>query len=150
MRPVRSVPGEGPGPGARVVDPGLSLGQALRPFRARFLWAGVYFVVVALIGTAGYVIIEGWTWFDALYMAVTTVASVGFMELAGRSLADARIPQRTGLIVLALRRPDASEGFVYNPGPETELRAGDVMIVLGDPSQVQKLRAYVTGAKLPA
>lgn len=55
--------------------------QALRPFAARFTWAGVYFLVVFIIGTAGYVALEGWGWFDALYMAVTTVTSVGFMEV---------------------------------------------------------------------
>jgi len=32
-------------------------------------------------GTAGYVVIEGWTPFDALYMTVTTVSSVGYGEV---------------------------------------------------------------------
>ncbi len=352
-----------------MADPGLSLGQALRPFRTRFLWAVAYFVVVSLIGAVGYMLIEGWGVFDAVYMAVTTVTSVGFMEvrtlsppgrtftmfliflgvtglgiwwalttaliveldlagvlrrrfmmrkieemsdhyivcgagrmgrvviaellrtetpfvvierdsnrvagvaedfpdvlviegdatkesilatanvgqargvaaclaedadnllvcltvrglnsdvrivsrayneesyeklhragadhvvspnvtggirmastllrpsvvsfldvathgadidlrleeaeipegspLVGQSLADARIPQRTGLIVLALRRPETRDGLKYNPGPETQLQVGDVMIVLGGPSQVQQLRNYVTGAKAP-
>jgi voltage-gated potassium channel len=34
-----------------------------------------------LVGTTGYVIIEGWAWGDALYMVVTTVATVGFGEV---------------------------------------------------------------------
>lgn len=41
-------------------------------------------VLLALVlvgGTGGYVIIEGWTVWDALYMTVTTVATVGFREV---------------------------------------------------------------------
>lgn len=64
-------------------------------------------------------------------------------RLVGKSLADARIPQRTGLIVLALRRAGGDGKQRYNPGPETTLEAGDVMIVLGRPEQVQQLRNYV-------
>ena len=41
-------------------------------------------VLLALVlagGTAGYVIIEGWSLWDALYMTVTTVATVGYREV---------------------------------------------------------------------
>ena len=41
-------------------------------------------VLLALViagGTAGYVAIEGWSVWDALYMTVTTVATVGFREV---------------------------------------------------------------------
>jgi voltage-gated potassium channel len=38
-------------------------------------------VGVLLFGTAGYALIERWTLFDALYMTVITVASVGFGEV---------------------------------------------------------------------
>jgi voltage-gated potassium channel len=34
-------------------------------------------VCVIVVGTAGYVMLEGWSWFDALYMTVTTVTTVG-------------------------------------------------------------------------
>jgi voltage-gated potassium channel len=33
------------------------------------------------VGTSGYVLIEGWSFIDALYMAVTTVTTVGFREV---------------------------------------------------------------------
>lgn len=36
---------------------------------------------VLVLGTAGYVAIEGWPWFDALYMTVITVGTVGFREV---------------------------------------------------------------------
>ena len=38
-------------------------------------------VSVALIGTIGYRVIEGWGWLDALYMTVITLTTVGFGEI---------------------------------------------------------------------
>ena len=61
--------------------------------------------------------------------------------LAGRTLADVRIPQTTGLMVIALQKHGYGEQ-TYNPGPQTVLSEGDVMIVLGQEDQVQKLRRY--------
>jgi voltage-gated potassium channel len=61
-------------------------------------------------------------------------------RLVGKRLAEARIPQETGLIVLALRRAHAEGPAVFNPGPETRLEAGDTMIVLGRQEQVERLR----------
>jgi len=69
--------------------------------------------------------------------------------VAGITLAEARIPQRTGLVVLALRRAEGSGGFQYNPGPETRLERGDVILVLGRPKQVAALRDYVRGTAGP-
>ncbi|MEE8521961.1 MAG: TrkA C-terminal domain-containing protein, partial [Gemmatimonadota bacterium] len=66
-------------------------------------------------------------------------------HLSGRSLGDARIPQRTGLIVLALKSKRHAGRQVFNPGPDTRLSAGDVMIVLGHEEQVQQLREYARG-----
>lgn len=68
--------------------------------------------------------------------------------LAGQTLMDARIPQNTGLIVIALRKKN-SEGaeepysYVYNPVATSRLDPGDVMIVLGAPEQIRKLREFV-------
>lgn len=63
-------------------------------------------------------------------------------HLVGLSLAEAKIPQRTGLVVLALRREGQTGPPLYNPGPETRLQAADVMIVLGRSEQIQQLRDY--------
>ncbi len=62
-------------------------------------------------------------------------------HLVGQTLAEARIPQETGLIVLALRRGVAGPP-IYNPGPEARLEAGDVMILIGASEQVEALRNY--------
>src|SRR4029079_19442609 len=34
-----------------------------------------------MVGTLGYVVIEGWTVLDAVYMTITTMATVGFGEI---------------------------------------------------------------------
>jgi len=57
----------------------------------RFLLFLLIPVVLLVVGTAGYHFIEGWSLFDALYMTVITVTTVGFRELhelsvAGRGL----------------------------------------------------------------
>lgn len=66
-------------------------------------------------------------------------------RLDGMRLADAGIPQRTGLIVLALRRHGGGLPPIFNPGPETRLAAGDVMIALGREDQIEDLRRYAAG-----
>ncbi|NNK64924.1 MAG: potassium channel protein [Gemmatimonadetes bacterium] len=65
--------------------------------------------------------------------------------LAGRSLAEARIPQETGLIVIAMREPRATGGggFVFNPAAATTMDPGDELIVLGTVEQIGLLRNYV-------
>jgi len=62
-------------------QPPITLGEALRPFLRRFGIAGLYFIALFLIGASGYWFLEGWGWFESLYMAVTTVSSVGYMEV---------------------------------------------------------------------
>ena len=67
-------------------------------------------------------------------------------KLAGRTLAEARIPQETGLIVIALRKEgDTPRDFLFNPLADTRLQAGDEMIVLGQDEQIDRLRDYVNG-----
>ena len=62
-------------------------------------------------------------------------------QLAGRTLIDARIPQKTGLIVIAVRKQiDQTREFVFNPAADTGLDIGDEMIVLEQPDQVDRLR----------
>lgn len=48
----------------------------------RLVIAFTLLVGVIAVGTAGYVVIEGWSWFDAFYATVTTVTTVGGGEPA--------------------------------------------------------------------
>jgi voltage-gated potassium channel len=48
--------------------------------------AGIYVIILLLIGTVGYSIIESYTLIDALYMTVITVSTVGFREIQPLSI----------------------------------------------------------------
>ena len=47
----------------------------------QFIVSLMLIAVVILIGTAGYMLIEGWAMFDALYMTVITITTVGYGEV---------------------------------------------------------------------
>lgn len=51
------------------------------PTSRRIWFAALIPLVLILIGTAGYVLIEHWGWFDALYMTVLTLTTIGFLEV---------------------------------------------------------------------
>lgn len=36
---------------------------------------------IIMTGTLGYILIEGWSWFDSLYMTVITLATIGYSEV---------------------------------------------------------------------
>ncbi len=66
-------------------------------------------------------------------------------SLVGRTLADARIPQETGLVVMGVCEAKSEGGRAqYNPGPDTVLNAGDTVIVLGSVEQIEGLRGYIS------
>src|SRR6476620_6465012 len=52
----------------------------MRIFRNLKLIA-VALVTLTLVGMAGFHYIEGWTWFDGLYMVVTTFTTIGYQEV---------------------------------------------------------------------
>jgi len=64
--------------------------------------------------------------------------------LAGKSLAEADVFGRTGLTPIALQPPDQKE-FTYNPGPETRISPGAVLLVIGNPEQVGRLEKLCRG-----
>lgn len=49
--------------------------------RARVVTGVAVFAALLAFGTAGYMIIERWSFFDALFMTVTTVTTVGYREV---------------------------------------------------------------------
>jgi voltage-gated potassium channel len=49
--------------------------------KRRFILAVCIIVLVISFGTAGYIIIEGWNFLDALYMTIITLTTVGFKEI---------------------------------------------------------------------
>ena len=60
-------------------------------------------------------------------------------ELKGQSLRDARIPDRTGLIVMAIKK-SGSRTMIFNPKADEKIDQGDSLIVLGNPEKVDLLK----------
>jgi voltage-gated potassium channel len=60
--------------------------------------------------------------------------------LSGGTLRSAQLRDRTGALVLAIRRPDG--GFLTNPSPEDVIEAGDVLISVGTAQQLGMLAQY--------
>lgn len=59
--------------------------------------------------------------------------------LENTSLLDAQIPNKTGLIVLAIKKHEDKQ-MIFNPSIDYTFKTGDVLIVLGKEDQVKKLR----------
>ena len=49
--------------------------------RRQFIFSLLLIALVVLFGTAGYMVIEGWSAFDSLYMTIITITTVGYREL---------------------------------------------------------------------
>jgi len=50
-------------------------------YRRQVIRIAVALLLVVTLGTAGYVLIERWQWFDAVYMTFITISTVGFKEV---------------------------------------------------------------------
>ncbi len=64
--------------------------------------------------------------------------------LAGVTLADAKIPQKAGLVIVAMRH-NGQQQFICNPRASQRLEAGDVLIAMGDMHNIAKLRELAGG-----
>lgn len=65
--------------------------------------------------------------------------------LIGKSIRDAELRQRYGVMVVAIRRPDGHMEF--NPPPDARLQAGDQLVLLGSAENLRQLDA---AARTPA
>ena len=62
-------------------------------------------------------------------------------EWVGQTLRKADIRHHTGLMPIALKHPDQDD-FSYNLSMDEELKAGSVIIVIGNPEQISQLRHW--------
>jgi voltage-gated potassium channel len=79
---------------------------------------------------------------DHLALSMEQVHIRDGSPLVGRSILEAGIRQKFGVIVIAIKRADGAMEF--NPAPESTVRAGDEMVVLGQPQGVKALEETVT------
>lgn len=56
-------------------------GPSYSPLIRRLEWIGAALAAVVMYGTVGYIVLEGWSFMDALYMTITTMTTVGFREV---------------------------------------------------------------------
>jgi len=62
--------------------------------------------------------------------------------LIGKTLGDAKIPSKTGLIVIAVKK-EGEDKFKFNPLSSEKINSNDVLVVLGNDEQISRLREYV-------
>ena len=60
-------------------------------------------------------------------------------ELIGDSLKTSPIKSELGIIIVAIKKPDGK--MLFNPGPESMLEGGDVLITLGHRQQLDRLES---------
>jgi voltage-gated potassium channel len=105
-------------------------------FLRHLIIAVIVILILLLAGTAGYCLIEGWSFFDALYMTVTTITTVGYGEIHQLS--------RGGRIftVFLILSGVGGMGYVLGSIVQTFI-AGQIRMVLGR----RKLEKKVTRMK---
>jgi len=82
---------------------GTGLWAGLRASRPVLIWV-LSVAALAVVGALGYMLLEGWSFFDGIYMAVTTMSTVGFREVH-----DLDAPGRIWTMVMAI----AAIGVVF-------------------------------------
>ncbi|OLC79235.1 MAG: hypothetical protein AUH72_14800 [Acidobacteria bacterium 13_1_40CM_4_65_8] len=80
---------------------------------------------------------------DNLDLAMEQVTVAPRSTLANRSILDANLRQRFGVIVVGIQRQDRRMEF--NPEPDTAILAGDKLVVLGHPDSLKKLETEAAG-----
>ncbi len=76
-------------------------------------------------------------------LAMEEIPIAGRSTLVDHTLVDANLRQRYGVIVVGIQRQDRRMEF--NPEPDTPMRAGDKLVVLGRPESLKKLEAEAAG-----
>lgn len=69
--------------------------------------------------------------------------------LAGKTVAELKLEERTGALLVALRRA-GQKGFAFNPGRATPVGEGDALIFIGSPDMARELEELAVGASYEA
>jgi voltage-gated potassium channel len=76
---------------------------------------------------------------DNLELAMEEITVAATSKLTNQSILSANLRQRYGVIVVGIQRQDLRMEF--NPEPDTAIRAGDKLVVLGRPDSLKQLEA---------
>ena len=77
-----------------------------------------------------------------LELAIEQIQVGATSPLVSRTIIEANLRQRFGVIVVGIQRKDQSMEF--NPEPDTPIRAGDQLVVLGRPGSLKRLEDEAT------
>ena len=80
-----------------------------------------------------------------LNVAIEQVRVAPKTEFESKTLREMQIRRELGVIVLAIRKSDGE--MVFNPPAEMEIRAGDFLIVMGEPPNLRNLEALLIGSR---
>jgi len=80
---------------------------------------------------------------DNLELAMEEITVAEASSLARRSILDANLRQRFGVIVVGIQRPDLRMNF--NPDPDVIIGGGDKLVVLGRPDSLKRLETEAGG-----
>lgn len=67
--------------------------------------------------------------------------------LVKSTIGEANLGRRTGMLIVAIKSPHS--GYRFNPGADTVLREGDILIVMGTPQQLAALHKSQQDHELP-
>ncbi|MDZ7806074.1 MAG: ion channel [Gracilimonas sp.] len=115
--------------------------------------AALFLGVIFFLGSVGYHLIEGLSFFDGFYRTFITISTIGFREVSnlsveGRILTVAVFVLGIGVIpYIAIISGNRSIDF--NPGGDTILKEGDSLIVLGDQDKIDVFRTTVCQDERP-
>jgi voltage-gated potassium channel len=76
---------------------------------------------------------------ENLELAMEEITVAGTSGLVNQSIVDANLRQRFGVIIVGIQRQDLRMEF--NPAPDTAIRSGDKLVVLGRPESLKKLES---------
>jgi voltage-gated potassium channel len=80
---------------------------------------------------------------DNLELAMEEISVAPSSALASKSIFDANLRQRFRVIVVGIQREDRRVEF--NPEPDSVIRGGDKLVVLGRPDSLKRLEAEAAG-----
>ena len=81
-----------------------------------------------------------------LNVAIEQVCVAPKTEFESKTLREMQIRRELGVIVLAIRKSDGE--MIFNPPAEMEIRAGDFLIVMGEPPNLRNLEALLIGSRV--
>jgi len=76
-------------------------------------------------------------------IAIEQVRVAPASEMAGKTIREMQLRQEVGVIVLAIR--NARGEMMFNPPPDSQVRGGDYLIVMGRPQDLRTLEVLLDG-----